>query len=290
MKRRRAEIGIFAPLQKFRKIRSRKKKAKRRRRVKPPSNKDSLTPLPKDLKLKLVSFLTRSETLRLARCSRFLTNELTSEDVWRAFIQRLSPSLLTLPMRAVNKWRDKFKVFLQVPVRKNDDKVLQLHFILKVDGVVHSATLSNPKMDQDDEDDELMRFFSGQDFTTNIPYDRVLHGTLMLLLTYDGMTSVLLPESGILNNLDMLVHDKLSLMFLDQMCGQLTVWVNIHFKWSLSSLTDSSDEDVEAEDGSDDFLGVKSVAFNVSRDVDVFGEEIETLDMDTLIAEQLKWY
>jgi len=290
MKRRRAEIGIFAPLQKFRKIRSRKKKAKRRRRVKPPSNKDSLTPLPKDLKLKLVSFLTRSETLRLARCSRFLTNELTSEDVWRAFIQRLSPSLLTLPMRAVNKWRDKFKVFLQVPVRKNDDKVLQLHFILKVDGVVHSATLSNPKMDQDDEDDELMRFFSGQDFTTNIPYDRVLHGTLMLLLTYDGMTSVLLPESGILNNLDMLVHDKLSLMFLDQMCGQLTVWVNIHFKWSLSSLTDSSDEDVEAEDGSDDFLGVNSVAFNVSRDVDVFGEEIETLDMDTLIAEQLKWY
>jgi len=290
MKRRRAEIGIFAPLQMFRKIRSRKKKAKRRRRVKPPSTKDSLTPLPKDLKLKLVSFLTRTETLRLARCSRFLTYELTSEDVWRAFIQRLSPSLLTLPMRAVNKWRDKFKVFLQVPVRKNDDKVLQLHFILKVDGVVHSATLSNPKMDQDDEDDELMRFFSGQDFTTNIPYDRVLHGTLMLLLTYDGMTSVLLPESGILNNLDMLVHDKLSLMFLDQMLGQLTVWVNIHFKWSLSSLTDSSDEDVEAEDGSDDFLGVNSVAFNVSRDVDVFGEEIETLDMDTLIAERLKWY
>jgi hypothetical protein len=291
MKRRRDQIGIFAPLQKLRKIRSRRNKAKRRRRrVKPPSTKDSLTPLPKDLKLKLISFLTRSETLRLARCSRFLKRELTSEEVWKAFIKRMSPSLLALPMRAVNNWRDKFKVFLQEPVRKNDNKVLRLHFILKVDGVVHSATLSNPRMDQDDEEDELMRFFSGQDFDTHIPYDRVLQGTLMLLLTYDGMTSVLLPESSLLNNLDFLVHDKLSLMFLDQMFGHLTVWVSIHFKWSLSGLADSSDEDVETEDGSDDLLGVESVAFNVSRDVDVFGEEIETLDMDTLIAERLKWY
>merc|ERR1719318_2405991 len=110
-------------------------------------------------------------------------------------------------------------------------------------------------MDQDDEDDELMRFFSGQDFTTNIPYDRVLHGSLMLLLTYDGMTSVLLPESDLHNNLDFLMDNKLSLMFLDQMSGHLMVCVRIHFKWLLAEVTDANLEDVEAEDGYDYFIG-----------------------------------
>jgi len=181
-------------------------------------------------------------------------------------------------------------VFLREPVRTNSNKVLKLHFILKVDGVVHSATLSSPRMDKDDEEDELMRFFSGQDFKSNIPYDRVLYGSLMLLLTYDGMTSVLLPKSDFHNNLDFLLDNKLSLMFLDQMVGHLTVWVSINFKWLLSDMTDSCEEDVDVEDGYDDFTGVESVAFNVSRDDDVFGEEIETLNMDTLIAECLKWY
>lgn len=284
MKRKRVENVTF----RRKKLGTRKKKNKRKRILKR-TNKDSLSPLPKDLKLKLVSFLTRSETLRLGRCSRWLSREFISDDVWKVFIRRLSPSLLALPMRAVSNWRDKFKVFLKKPVRKNNNKVLRLHFILKVDGVVHSATLSNPRMDKDDEEDELMRFFSGQNFDSNIPYDRVLYGSLMLLLTYDGMTSVLLPESDLHNNLDFLLDNKLSLMFLDQMFGHLTVWVSINFKWLLTDMTaDSSDEDVE--DGYDDFTGVESVAFNVSRDVDVFGEEIETLDMDTLIAERLKWY
>jgi len=272
----------------LKKIKRRKRKKTRRRRLKR-STKDCLTPLPKDLKLKLVSFLTRTDTLMLARCSRNLKTDLLSEDVWKSFIKRVSPSLLSLPMRAVSSWRDKFKVFLQEPVRKNDQKVLRLHFVLKVDGVVHSATLSNPRMEHDDEEDELMRFHSGQNFNSNIPYDRVLHGTLMLLLTYDGMTSVLLPESDIHNNLDFLVDNKLSLMFLDQMVGGLTVWVSIHFKWLLTDV-DSDDEDASAQEDYDDFTGVESVAFNVSRDIDVFGEEIETLDMDTLISEQLKWY
>jgi len=278
MKRKRAENK-----------RGKRKKARRRRRRKR-STKDCLTPLPKDLKMKLVSFLTRSETLRLARCSSTLKRDFITDDVWKGFIRRVSPSLLWLPMKAVSTWKDKLKVFLQEPIRKNDNKVLRLHFVLKVDGVVHSATLSNPKMDQDDEEDELMRFYSGQDFESNIPYERVLHGSLMLLLTYDGMTSVLLPESDLHNNLDFLVDNKLSLMFLDQMFGPLTVWVSIHFKWLLTDVTDSSDEQAETKDGYDDFTGVESVAFNVSRDVDIFGEDIETLDMDTLISERLQWY
>jgi len=272
------------------KLTARKKKNKRKRRRLKRTNKDSLTPLPMDLKLKLVSFLTRSETMRLGRCSRWLNRELISDNVWKAFIMRLSPSLLALPMRAVCNWRDKFKVFLKEPIRKNNNK-LRLHFILKVDGCVHSATLSNPRMDKDDEEDQLMRFFSGQDFKSNIPCDRVLYGSIMLLLTYDGMTSVLLPESHLYNNLDFLLGNKLSLTFLGQMVGHLTVWVSINFKWFLTDLTSSDEDvDVELEDGYDDFTGVESLAFNVSRVVDVFGEEIETLDMDTLIAESLKWY
>jgi len=244
------------------------------------SKKDFLTLLPNDLKLKLVSFLTRSDTLCLASCSSSLKIDYLCDEVWKGFIRRISPSLLRLPMKVVSNWRDKLKVFLFKPVRKIDIKEVRLHLVLNVDGVVNCATLSNPWIYQDDQDVEWMRFCSAQDFESNIPWYRLEWGSLMLLLTYDGMTCVLLPESG----LECRWSGSSYSFYLS---SRSMVHVKIYFTHTgffLTDVTGSSDEDVKPSDVMEDKTGVESVAFYLSRDC-------MRLNMDTLFSEQLlKWY
>jgi hypothetical protein len=272
----------------------RKKTMKRKRRRRPkcnkvkPKYKDGISLLSKDLKLELVSFLTRSETLTLARCSSYLAKEFTSDDVWRAFIRRISPSLLCLPMKEVNNCRNKLKVFLQEPVRKIN-KTLELHLVLKFNGVVHAVTLSNPKMRKDEEEwEEWVTFFSGHDFQSNIPCYKIRGCSIMLLLTYNGMTSVLVPEKKVLENTVTLYGNKLELKFYDhETQGYVMVWARIHFKWVGSEETNTREENVLSNPA---YSGIKSVSLCLSNDSDNYFESSCRPEFKPIMSEQLSWY
>jgi hypothetical protein len=165
------------------------------------SNNDRLTSLAMDLKLILVSFLTRSETLRLASCSIRLKEQLNSDEVWKAFIKRLSPSLLALPMKSVANWRDKLKVIILKqlePQLTYNYKSLQLHYVLKINGVGYSSTLSNPCRNHSNDLRYAMKFHCGVEFKSIIEELNDHHDiSILVLLIYDGKTGVLIPETKI---------------------------------------------------------------------------------------------
>ena len=114
-----------------------------------------ITRLSKDLKLKLVSFLTRFEKLSLARCSRCLKREFTSDEMWKAFIRRISPSPFTLPMTPVTNF-NKFRLFYGKPFPKKLPKPIwqkvQLHYVMEIGGTRYAATLINPTIWKDEND------------------------------------------------------------------------------------------------------------------------------------------
>jgi len=172
--------------------------------------KDYVTSLPKELKLKLVSFLTRSETLKVACCSSALKRDFTSNEVWKAFIVRqFSRSLLSLPMRGARNWRDKFRVFLGKTLIEEEwfwERNFKLYYFLKIDGVDYFDTFGDSERGNlVDSSREFLCFSDERYFGANIPYDKP-RGNLMLFLTYKGMTSVLLEETNLSSS--RVIHDK----------------------------------------------------------------------------------
>jgi len=215
----------------------------------------------------------------LARCSSSLKREIICDDVWKTFIKRMSPSLLVIPMRTVSNWRDKFKVLLQKPVLKNDKEVLRLHLVLKVNGVVHSVTLGNPRVGRLE-----YEFVSGQNFESKFPFTSIFQGSVMILLTYYGMTSVLLPESNIGDNFNGGSGGEFILEF-DKLIGSLEGYVIIQFKMTVADRSEYPEEDCEV------LTGVKSVQILIDMPREHSTNVLEeVLDMETLIAERLKWY
>lgn len=194
---------------------------------------DRLSPLIKDLKLKIVSFLTRSEVLTIARCSIRQNRDFTSDGVWKAFIKRISPSLLGLPMTMVTSWRERLRVLLggktisNDPV--NDPEMFQLHYILNFHGVLYSATLDDPEFNWKDDCIGLtqwMSFDCGLDFGSMYS-DFSRKDSIMLLLIYDGMTSVVLPETKLYQwQID---DDDCSVEFWSRFSAGLEIYVKMKF-------------------------------------------------------------
>jgi len=242
---------------------------------------DFLTLLPKDLKLNVVKFLTRSEALSLGRCSSYLKSQVMSDNLWKAFIMRISPSLLDLPMRAVTDWKDKLKVFLMKPIRKKK-KVLRMHLILKFDGVEFNLTLSNWRIVSffERKINEAIEFFPEQDFQCDSDIYSVLGGTIMLLFTYDGMTSLFLPEFDLEENDKWFEEESGILTVRFELRDQLSeyrqaIWVDIFCHCSQVNLV----------------KGVKSVRVFAEL-MNSTGDRINfpTVDIKKLIFKQLTWY
>jgi len=246
---------------------------------------DRLTSLAKDLKLVLVSFLTRSETLRLASCSISLKRELTSNEVWKVFIKGLSPSLLALPMKSVTNWRDKLKVIVLKrlePQLEYNYKLLQLHYVLKINGVEYSATLSNPCSFNLGDISYSIKFQCELKFKSLIEefhdHDDI---SLLVLLIYDGKTTVLIPEAKIeLEKIEPPYHYV-------HVVKDMHILIVLNFKYCWHYSPGSSDDESSEEEETWCISGITSIEF-------VFDEGWglkDTLNTKlTRSAEQLRWY
>ena len=134
------------------------------------AKKNIIISLPKDLQMKLLSFLTLSETLVLTQCCSDLKAAFTVEEVWGEFIKRISPSLLALPMNSLASTKERLKVVLgrRNHVQSLDYTKLQMHYVLEVMGNRHVATLCNPTKIED----ALLNFWSGKDLGFTVPCHR----------------------------------------------------------------------------------------------------------------------
>lgn len=247
---------------------------------------DHLINLPKDLQLALVSLLTRSDTMKLARCSRRLKKVFDSDRVWKDFCER--DSLHNLPMTATT-WKDKYKLCRGAPVIKNDYRLgreidyelLQAHFLLKVDGVEHSLTLGNPKKEMFSEDEisdiNSMVVFSGQDFTSIIGQERLRQGSFRLLLLHSGMVSVLSPEANVWDNFRTNGTGDIIYRFFTM------IDLPLYFEIQLKRVQTVGDVEAEYR-GLDYYTGIERIKFHRKT------EEAEHLTMEALIANRLKWY
>merc|ERR1719184_354721 len=99
--------------------------------------------------MKLVGFLTLSETLMLTQCSSSLKAAFTVEEVWDKLLKRVSPIIFTLPMNSLASNKERLKVVLgnRNQIHCLDYSKLKMHYILNVMGNKHEATLSNPITD-----------------------------------------------------------------------------------------------------------------------------------------------
>jgi len=207
------------------------------------AKKNIIISLPKDLQMKLLSFLTLPETLVLTECSTGLKAAFTGEEVWGEFIKRISPSLLALPMNSLASTKERLKVVLgkRNHIHLLDYTKLRMHYVLEVMGNRHVATLSNPTKIEDD----LLNFWSGKDLGFKIPCHRWESVSLMVLLIYDGKTSLLLPWC-MANDLD---ENDATFVYSD-LPSVNGFWVNVivSFTWIRRCKEDSSGEDHEVSD------------------------------------------
>jgi len=248
--------------------------------------KDYLTPLPMDLKLKIVSLLTRSETLSIASCSSGLKRDFTSNEVWKLIVRQFSRSLLSLPMRRAKNWRDKFRVFLGESLIEDEwfwERDFNLHYLFKIDGLEYFDTLGNSERGDLDSSREFLCFSEEHDFGSNIPYDRA-RGSLMLFLTYKGMTSVLLEETNLSSN--SMLDGYLLYIHIHDFDG---IYIEFRIQFTRSCLRDP----IEAASWDDEIRGIsgiESILFSVEPDDDNYEFDEPSDVLDIFITERLRWY
>jgi len=215
--------------------------------------------LPKDLQIKLVSFLTLSETLVLSQCSSGLEAAFNVEEVWGEFLRRISPSILALPMNSLASTKDRLKVVLgnRNQLQSMDYDKLRLHYVLKLMGNEHVATLSNPTLNLET---ESVNFLSGKDFGFIVPYHRTPSASLLVLLIYNGKTSVLLPRSYLrANNLEQ--NEAIFHFSPIPPNDDWDIIIGLTFKWIRHRRENSTGEEYEYNSGY--FTGVESVRFEM---------------------------
>jgi len=168
-------------------------RATKRSKKQETSKKNMIIRLPKDLLMKMLSWLTLSEALVLTQCSHGLKALLNVDAVWRQFISRISPSILALPMNSLASTKERLKVVVNKRnlTRSLDYSKLKMHYVLEVMGNKDVATLSNPNPTRED----IVEFKSGKDFNWKVRCDRIEFSSLMVLLIHDGKTSLLLPRT-----------------------------------------------------------------------------------------------
>lgn len=227
------------------------------------TNPDSISMLPKDMWMRLLS-LTLAETLVLTRCSRSLNAVFTAEQVWREFIKRVSPSLLTLPMNSVTNLKERLKVVLN---KGNwsmiDYDKLRLHYILKVNGSEHVETLRPQK---DGISRSQMCFLSGQDFDFKFSKEQVPSASLIVMLIHGGKTAVLMPESRLdcdqIGEIDGKVSYEMRYLHV---CGK-DLCVNVILELKCSNEEELSLEEFQLLQSSNMyFTGVDGVSFMIEH-------------------------
>jgi len=225
--------------------------------------------LPKDIQMKLVCFLTLSETSKLTRCSSGIKAAFTVEEVWAELLKRLSPSIPTLPMNSLASKKDRLKVVLgnRNQIHCLDYSKLKMHYILEIMGNKHVSTLSNPITDVLSAGDGLAQFACGKDFGYEVPYHRTVSASLIVLLIYEGKTSVLLPRSYLMAN-NLIGNDAVFYYNRIPSDNDWCVKVVLAFNWVQNRNDDSKgyDYDPSSEEFDENpgyFKGVQSVYFDV---------------------------
>jgi len=149
--------------------------------------------LPKDLQMKLLSYLTLSEVLVLTQCCRGLKVVINVKAVWGQFLKRISPSILALPMNSLASTKERLKLVVGKRnwPRSLDYTKLRMHYVLEVMGNKDVATLSNATLNEN----SIVEFNSGKVFNWTLQRDRMESSSFMAFLIWDGRTSLLLPRT-----------------------------------------------------------------------------------------------
>lgn len=225
--------------------------------------------LPKDVQMKIACFLTLSETLKLTQCSSGIKAAFTFEEVWADHLNRVSPSIRTLPMYSLASKKDRLKVVLgnRNQIQSLDLRKLKMHYILKIMGNTHVSTLSDPITGVLSSGDGTAQFACGKDFGCDVPYHSDVSASLIVLLIYEGKTSVLLPRSYLKAN-NLIGNDA---VFFFNRIPQDNAWcvkVVLAFNWIKDRIEDSKGQ--EYDPNSADFVenpgyftGVQNIYFHI---------------------------
>jgi hypothetical protein len=225
--------------------------------------------LPKDIQMKLVCFLTLSETLKLTQCSSCINAAFTVEEVWAELLQRVSPSIPTLPMNSLASKKNRLKLVLgnRNQIQCLDYSKLKLHYILEIMGNKHISTLCNPITDVLSAGNRMAQFACGKDFGYYVPYHRSVSASLIVLLIYEGKTSVLLPRCYLMAN-HLIGNDAVFFFNRIPSDNDWSVKVVLAFNWTKNHNEDSKGQDYdpsgeEFDENPGYFTGVQSVYFDV---------------------------
>jgi len=226
---------------------------------------------PKDIQMKIVSFLTLYETLKLTQCSSGIKAAFSIEEVWTALLRRVSPSIPSLPMNSLASTKDRLKVVLgnRNQIQLLDYSRLKMHYILKIMGNTHFSTLSNPITDvlSTGDGNGTAQFACGKDFGYDVPYHSAVSASLIVFLIYEGKTSVLLPRSYLMAN-HLIVNDAVFFFNRIPSDDDWCVKVVLTFNWKKDRSEDSkaSEYDPSGEEFGENpgyFTGVQSIYFDV---------------------------